>query len=117
MNNFFVILAAGKGSRFKKNEKKQYTFYKNLRLFEHSVLKAIKSKLFKKYNSGVCINDDRNVVHNGYFTKYIYFHGFVRTCIIIFKMLRHNDCHPQKQKFPSERCQPKRAKVIKFQIS
>ena len=48
MNNFFVILAAGKGSRFKKNEKKQYTFYKNLRLFEHSVSKAIKSKLFKK---------------------------------------------------------------------
>ena len=33
MNNFFVILAAGKGSRFKKNEKKQYTLYKNLRLF------------------------------------------------------------------------------------
>ena len=48
MNNFFVILAAGNGSRFKKNEKKQYTLYKNLRLFEHSLIKAIKSKLFKK---------------------------------------------------------------------
>ncbi len=48
MNNFFVILAAGNGSRFRKNEKKQYTLYKNLRLFEHSLLKAKKSKLFKK---------------------------------------------------------------------
>ena len=48
MNNFFVILAAGNGSRFKKKQKKQYAIYKNLRLFEHSLFKAIKSKLFKK---------------------------------------------------------------------
>ena len=48
MNNFFIILAAGNGTRFKKKQKKQYTIYKNLKLFEHSVIKAIKSKLFKK---------------------------------------------------------------------
>ena len=48
MNNFFVILAAGKGTRFRKRQKKQYAQYKNLRLFEHSLFKAIKSKLFKK---------------------------------------------------------------------
>jgi 2-C-methyl-D-erythritol 4-phosphate cytidylyltransferase/2-C-methyl-D-erythritol 2,4-cyclodiphosphate synthase len=48
MNNFFIILAAGNGTRFKKKHKKQYTIYKNFKLFEHSVFKAIKSKLFKK---------------------------------------------------------------------
>jgi 2-C-methyl-D-erythritol 4-phosphate cytidylyltransferase/2-C-methyl-D-erythritol 2,4-cyclodiphosphate synthase len=48
MNNFFIILAAGNGTRFKKKQKKQYTIYKNLKLFEHSIIKAIKSKLFKK---------------------------------------------------------------------
>ena len=45
MNNFFIILAAGNGARFKKKQKKQYTIYKNLKIFEHSVFKAIKSKL------------------------------------------------------------------------
>ncbi len=63
MNNFFVILAAGNGSRFKKNEKKQYTFYKNLRLFEHSVYKAIKSKLFKKI---VLVVDQPKKINNSY---------------------------------------------------
>src|SRR6056300_573691 len=47
MNNFFIILAAGNGTRFKKKQKKQYAIYKNLKIFEHSVFKAIKSKLFK----------------------------------------------------------------------
>ena len=48
MNNFFIILAAGNGTRFKRKQKKQYAIYKNLKIFEHSVFKAIKSKLFKK---------------------------------------------------------------------
>ena len=48
MDNFFVILAAGNGSRFKAKHKKQYVLYKNLKLFEHSVFKSLKSKLFKK---------------------------------------------------------------------
>ena len=48
MNNFFVILAAGNGSRFRAKDKKQYVLYKNFRLFEHSIFKCLNSKLFKK---------------------------------------------------------------------
>ena len=48
MNNFFIILAAGNGLRFTKNQKKQYAIYKNFKLYEHSIFKSIKSKLFKK---------------------------------------------------------------------
>ena len=48
MNNFFVILAAGKGSRFRSKHKKQYILYRNLRLFEHSIYKSLKTKIFKK---------------------------------------------------------------------
>ena len=48
MNNYFVILAAGKGSRFNTKKPKQYHLYKNKELYEHSVNKSISSKLFKK---------------------------------------------------------------------
>ena len=48
MNNYFIILAAGTGKRFDSKKRKQYFLYKNKELFEHSVEKAIKSKLFKK---------------------------------------------------------------------
>ena len=48
MNNYFVILAAGKGSRFSNNKPKQYHLYKNKELYEHSINKSISSKLFKK---------------------------------------------------------------------
>ena len=48
MNNYFVILAAGKGSRFSKKTAKQYCFYKDKPLILHSLEKAVKSKLFKK---------------------------------------------------------------------
>jgi 2-C-methyl-D-erythritol 4-phosphate cytidylyltransferase/2-C-methyl-D-erythritol 2,4-cyclodiphosphate synthase len=63
MNNFFIILAAGNGTRFKKKQKKQYAIYKNLKLFEHSVFKAIKSKLFKKI---VLVIDNPKNVKNLY---------------------------------------------------
>ena len=63
MNNFFIILAAGNGTRFRKKQKKQYTIYKNLKLFEHSVFKAIKSKLFKKI---VLVIDNPKNVKNLY---------------------------------------------------
>ena len=46
MNNCFVILAAGKGSRFGKNEAKQFYNYKNKEILEHSVEKSLESKLF-----------------------------------------------------------------------
>ncbi|MBD1140924.1 2-C-methyl-D-erythritol 2,4-cyclodiphosphate synthase [Pelagibacterales bacterium SAG-MED39] len=48
MNNYFVILAAGKGKRFHKNIAKQFYNYKNKDLIEHSIDKSINSKLFKK---------------------------------------------------------------------
>ena len=69
MNNFFVILAAGNGSRFgknqknQKNQKKQYAIYKNFKLFEHSIFKTIKSKLFKKI---VLVIDNPKNVKNLY---------------------------------------------------
>ncbi len=48
MNNCFILLAAGKGKRFNSKEKKQFINYKNKPLFMHSIVKAKKSKLFKK---------------------------------------------------------------------
>ena len=47
MTNCFILLAAGKGKRFKSNNPKQFTNYINKPLFMHSVEKALKSKLFK----------------------------------------------------------------------
>ena len=48
MNNYFIILASGLSKRFKSKKLKQFSIYKNKQLFEHSLDKAIKSKLFKK---------------------------------------------------------------------
>ena len=48
MNNCFILLAAGKGKRFKSNIPKQLVNYKNKPLFMHSINKALKSNLFKK---------------------------------------------------------------------
>ena len=48
MNNYFIILASGQSKRFNSNKPKQFNIYKNEALFEHSIEKAIKSKLFKK---------------------------------------------------------------------
>ena len=48
MNNYFVILAAGKSSRFNSKKPKQYHSYKNKELYEHSLNKSLESNLFKK---------------------------------------------------------------------
>ena len=48
MNNYFIILASGQSKRFNSNKPKQFIKYKNKALFEHSVDKALVSKLFKK---------------------------------------------------------------------
>ena len=48
MYNYFILLAAGSGKRFKSSIPKQYTFYKQKQLLVHSIDKAIKSHLFKK---------------------------------------------------------------------
>ena len=48
MNNYFIILAAGSGKRFNIKKPKQYFIYKNKEIFEHSLEKAIDSKLLRK---------------------------------------------------------------------
>jgi len=48
MNNYFVILAAGKSKRFHKKIPKQFYKYKNKEIIEHSIEKSVNSKLFKK---------------------------------------------------------------------
>ena len=48
MNNYFIILASGQSKRFNSIKPKQFITYKNKALFEHSLDKAIISKLFKK---------------------------------------------------------------------
>ena len=48
MNNYFIILASGQSKRFNLREPKQFNIYKNKPLFEHSIDKALKSKLFQK---------------------------------------------------------------------
>ncbi len=48
MNIYFIVLAAGKGKRFKSKIPKQFVLYKNKMVISHSIDKAIESKLFKK---------------------------------------------------------------------
>jgi len=48
MSNCFILLAAGKGKRFKSKTRKQFINYKNKPLFMHSIDKALKSNLFKE---------------------------------------------------------------------
>ena len=72
MNNFFVILAAGKGSRFKSKLQKQYVLYRNYRLFEHSIFKSLKSKLFKKI---ILVVDSPKKIKNIYSNNVIIIKG------------------------------------------
>ena len=48
MNNYFVILAAGKSKRFHKNIAKQFYNYKNKDIIDHSIEKSLDSRLFRK---------------------------------------------------------------------
>ena len=48
MNNYFVILAAGKSKRFHNKIPKQFYKYKNREIIDHSIEKSLNSKLFKK---------------------------------------------------------------------
>ena len=48
MNNYFVILAAGKSKRFNSKIAKQHIVYKNKEIIDHSIEKAFNSKLFKR---------------------------------------------------------------------
>ncbi len=49
MNNFLILLAAGKSSRFKDKQKKQFVKIKNKPLFTFSLDKFIKSGVINKY--------------------------------------------------------------------
>ena len=56
MSKYFVILAAGKGNRFKSNIPKQYLYIYGKPILQHSIDKALKSGLFKKNQKkqGIC---------------------------------------------------------------
>ena len=59
MNNYFIILASGQSKRFNSNKPKQFITYKNKALFEHSLDKAVVSKLFKKII--LVVNDKKQI--------------------------------------------------------
>ena len=59
MNNYFIILSSGQSKRFNSNKPKQFITYKNKALFEHSLDKAIVSKLFKKII--LVVNDKKQI--------------------------------------------------------
>jgi 2-C-methyl-D-erythritol 4-phosphate cytidylyltransferase/2-C-methyl-D-erythritol 2,4-cyclodiphosphate synthase len=63
MNNYFIILASGQSKRFNSNKPKQFITYKNKALFEHSLDKAISSKLFKKI---ILVVNDKKQINNNY---------------------------------------------------
>jgi len=63
MNNYFIILASGQSKRFNSSKPKQLIKYKNKALFEHSVDKALKSKLFKKI---ILVTNDKKQIKKKY---------------------------------------------------
>ena len=68
MNNYFVILAAGKSKRFDKKIAKQFYKYKNKEIIEHSIEKALNSKLFKKV---IIVTNNCNHFKNKKYSKSI----------------------------------------------
>ncbi len=72
MNNYFIILASGQSKRFNSIKPKQFIKYKNKALFEHSVDKAIKSKLFKKI---IIVTNDKKQIKNRYSKKVLVIKG------------------------------------------
>ena len=72
MNNYFIILASGQSKRFNSTKPKQFLKYKNKALFEHSVDKAVKSKLFKKI---IIVTNDKRQIKNRYSKKVLIIKG------------------------------------------
>ena len=68
MNNYFVILAAGKSKRFHKNLAKQFYNYKNKEIIDHSIEKSINSKLFKRI---IIVTNNLNHFKKKKYPKYI----------------------------------------------
>ena len=63
MNNYFIILASGQSKRFNYKKPKQFITYKNKAVFEHSLQKALNSKLFKKI---ILVTNDKKQIKNKY---------------------------------------------------
>ena len=63
MNNYFIILASGQSKRFNSSKPKQFIKYKNKALFEHSLDKALSSKLFKKI---ILVTNDKKQIKKKY---------------------------------------------------
>ncbi len=63
INNYFIILASGQSKRFNSAKQKQFIKYKNRALFEHSILKGVKSKLFKKI---ILVINNKNKIKKKY---------------------------------------------------
>ena len=72
MNNYFIILAAGSSKRSISKKPKQYFLYKNKEIFEHSIEKAIKSKLFKKI---ILVLDGKKKIQKKYSKNIIIIEG------------------------------------------
>ena len=72
MNNYFIILAAGNSTRFRSKIPKQYSMYKGIQTFQHSINKALESKLFKKVI--LVIIDDLEIYTYKPLTKSTNFH-------------------------------------------
>ncbi|MDC0249952.1 2-C-methyl-D-erythritol 2,4-cyclodiphosphate synthase [Candidatus Pelagibacter sp.] len=72
MNNYFIILASGQSKRFNSTKPKQFIKYKNKALFEHSVDRALKSKLFKKI---IIVTNDKKRIKNKYSKKVLIIKG------------------------------------------
>ena len=66
MSNCFIILAAGQSKRFKSTNLKQYTYYRNKPLFEHTLEKIIKCKLFKYI---ILVTNNKSFINNKYLSK------------------------------------------------
>jgi len=68
MNNYFVILAAGKSKRFHHKTPKQFFNYQNKEIIDHSIEKSINSKLFKKI---IIVTNNFNYLKKRKFSKQI----------------------------------------------
>jgi 2-C-methyl-D-erythritol 4-phosphate cytidylyltransferase/2-C-methyl-D-erythritol 2,4-cyclodiphosphate synthase len=72
MNNYFIILASGQSKRFNSKKLKQFITYKNKALFEHSLDKALTSKLFKKI---ILVTNDKKQIKKKYPNKVLIIKG------------------------------------------
>ena len=72
MNNYFIILASGQSKRFNSRKPKQFNLYKNKPLFEHSIDKALKSKLFKKI---ILVTNNKNNIKKKFPKKILVLKG------------------------------------------